>query len=108
MRSPALTLVTTQELDVSPPVSTMNPPPAIATVTAPVTHSSTDDEPPQGLTGREWQVLRLIGARHSNEQIAATLFVSLATVKTHINRVYSKLNIGSREEAMQRARQLGC
>lgn len=63
--------------------------------------------PPLGLTGREWQVLRLIGAQHSNEQIAASLFVSLATVKTHINRIYSKLNIGSREEAMQRARQMG-
>lgn len=74
----------------------------------PVAHTGTDNElPPLGLTGREWQVLRLIGAQHSNEQIAASLFVSLATVKTHINRIYSKLNIGSREEAMQRARQLG-
>ncbi|MDC8770086.1 helix-turn-helix transcriptional regulator [Roseateles albus] len=63
--------------------------------------------PPPGLTGREWQVLRLIGEQHSNEQIASALFVSVATVKTHINRVYSKLNIGSREEAMQRARHLG-
>ena len=63
--------------------------------------------PPLGLTGREWQVLRLIGEQHSNEQIAAALFVSVATVKTHINRVYSKLNIGSREEAVQRARHLG-
>ncbi len=62
--------------------------------------------PPQGLTGREWQVLRLIGEQHSNEQIASALFVSVATVKTHINRVYSKLNIGSREEAVQRARHL--
>jgi ATP/maltotriose-dependent transcriptional regulator MalT len=63
--------------------------------------------PPLGLTGREWQVLCLIGEQHSNEQIAATLFVSVATVKTHINRVYSKLDIGSREEAIQRARHLG-
>ncbi|MCV2370851.1 helix-turn-helix transcriptional regulator [Roseateles oligotrophus] len=63
--------------------------------------------PPPGLTGREWQVLRLIGEHHSNEQIASALFVSVATVKTHINRVYSKLNIGSREEAIQRARHLG-
>ncbi|WP_310383416.1 helix-turn-helix transcriptional regulator [Roseateles sp.] len=66
-----------------------------------------DAPPPLGLTGREWQVLRLIGERHSNEQIASALFVSAATVKTHINRIYSKLNIGSRAEAMQRARHLG-
>ena len=73
----------------------------------PVVQSGMDDAlPPLGLTGREWQVLRLIGAQHSNEQIASALFVSVATVKTHINRVYSKLNIGSREEAMQRARHL--
>jgi ATP/maltotriose-dependent transcriptional regulator MalT len=67
-----------------------------------------EQPPPLGLTGREWQVLRLIGEQHSNEQIAAALFVSVATVKTHINRVYSKLDIGSREEAIQRVRHLSC
>lgn len=60
--------------------------------------------PPFGLTRREWQVLQLIGSELSNEQIAAQLFVSVTTVKTHINRLYAKLHISSREEAMQRAR----
>ena len=64
-------------------------------------HTST---PPFGLTRREWQVLQLIGSELSNEQIAAQLFVSVTTVKTHINRLYAKLHISSREEAMQRAR----
>ncbi|MEJ6006686.1 LuxR C-terminal-related transcriptional regulator [Paucibacter sp. AS339] len=62
------------------------------------------DVPPLGLTLREWQVLRLIGEPLSNEQIAAQLFVSVATVKTHINRAYSKLGLGSRAEAVQLVR----
>ena len=49
-------------------------------------------------------MLQLIGSELSNEQIAAQLFVSVTTVKTHINRLYAKLHISSREEAMQRAR----
>jgi len=61
---------------------------------------------PADLTEREWQVLQLIGQQFSNEQIAVTLHVSLPTVKTHINRLYAKLDIGTRAEAMQRARAL--
>jgi ATP/maltotriose-dependent transcriptional regulator MalT len=63
--------------------------------------------PPAGLTEREWEILRLIGQRFTNDQIAARLFVSVATVKTHINHVYGKLGIASRSEAVVRARQLG-
>lgn len=62
--------------------------------------------PPAGLTQKEWEVLRLIGEQLSNEQIAARLHVSLATVKTHINHVYSKLAIETRSEAVLRARTL--
>lgn len=62
--------------------------------------------PPQDLTSREWQVLQLIGQQLNNEQIAARLFLSIATVKTHINRLYGKLGITSRIEAVQRARAL--
>jgi ATP/maltotriose-dependent transcriptional regulator MalT len=61
---------------------------------------------PADLTAREWEILQLIGARLTNEQIATRLFVSVATVKTHINRVYAKLGIASRAEAVQRARDL--
>ncbi|MBC7617869.1 MAG: helix-turn-helix transcriptional regulator, partial [Candidatus Saccharibacteria bacterium] len=62
--------------------------------------------PPLDLTVREWQVLCLIGQQLSNAQIANRLCLSLATIKTHINRVYSKLGIQQRIEAVQRARAL--
>lgn len=62
--------------------------------------------PPAGLTGKEWQILQLIGEQLTNEQICAHLHVSLATVKTHINHIYSKLGIRTRAEAVHRARTL--
>jgi len=49
------------------------------------------------LTPREAEVLRLIAAGQSNREIARTLFVSEATVKTHINRIFAKT--GSRDRA---------
>jgi ATP/maltotriose-dependent transcriptional regulator MalT len=51
-------------------------------------------------------VLQLIGREFNNEQIAATLHVSLPTVKTHINKLYSKLGLGSRAEARLRGQAL--
>ncbi len=56
--------------------------------------------PPDGeddLTARESQVLRLIAAGKSNREIARALFVSEATVKTHVNRIFAKT--GSRDRA---------
>ena len=52
---------------------------------------------PDGLTEREGEVLRLIAAGRSNGEIAATLFVSEATVKTHVNHIFAKT--GSRDRA---------
>jgi DNA-binding NarL/FixJ family response regulator len=49
------------------------------------------------LTPREAEVLRLIAAGHSNREIARILFVSEATVKTHVNRIFAKT--GSRDRA---------
>ena len=49
------------------------------------------------LTPREAEVLRLIAAGQSNREIARTLFVSEATVKTHVNRIFAKT--GSRDRA---------
>ena len=49
------------------------------------------------LTPREAEVLRLIAEGQSNREIARTLFVSEATVKTHVNRIYAKT--GSRDRA---------
>lgn len=70
------------------------------------TESAPESAPPAGLTSKEWQILQLIGQQHTNDQIAAKLFVSLATVKTHINHIYSKLDIKTRAEAVHRARSL--
>ncbi|AKJ30150.1 LuxR C-terminal-related transcriptional regulator [Caldimonas brevitalea] len=61
---------------------------------------------PEGLTRKEWQVLQAIAEGWSNEQIAARLHISLATVKTHVNHLYSKLQLSSRDEARLKARHL--
>ncbi|ATJ81486.1 HTH-type transcriptional regulator MalT [Halomonas beimenensis] len=52
------------------------------------------------LTRREWQILGLIHAGLSNEQIAEQLAVAPTTVKTHIRSLYQKQNIRRREEAI--------
>jgi DNA-binding NarL/FixJ family response regulator len=51
----------------------------------------------EGLTEREREVMALVGAGLSNEEIAATLFVSPATAKTHVSRTMIKL--GARDRA---------
>ncbi|NPD03779.1 response regulator transcription factor [Nocardioides sp. zg-1308] len=53
-----------------------------------------------GLTRREREVLVLVGEGRSNDEIGATLFVSRATVKSHVNRVFAKLGITSRVQAV--------
>jgi LuxR family maltose regulon positive regulatory protein len=59
------------------------------------------------LTDRELAVLRLLPGRFSQRQIAAELFVSLNTVKTHSRGIFRKLGVGDRRQAVQRARELG-
>jgi LuxR family transcriptional regulator, maltose regulon positive regulatory protein len=61
---------------------------------------------PEALSERELEVLQLIAAGKSNRQIASELFVSVGTVKTHINNVYRKLDARSRTQALARAREL--
>jgi ATP/maltotriose-dependent transcriptional regulator MalT len=58
------------------------------------------------LTERELEVLRLVAAGHSNRQIAAELFLTLNTVKSHIHHIYGKLGSASRIQAVARAREL--
>jgi DNA-binding NarL/FixJ family response regulator len=60
-----------------------------------------------GLTTRELEVVRLIAQGRSNTEIAAELFVSDATVKTHINHIFSKLGARDRSQAIVKARELG-
>jgi len=59
------------------------------------------------LSARELEVLRLVDEGLSNQQIALRLSVAQSTIKTHINNIYSKLEVQSRVQAIRRARELG-
>jgi DNA-binding NarL/FixJ family response regulator len=59
------------------------------------------------LTERELEVLVLVAEGASNQDIARQLVVSLATVKTHINHIFGKLDAESRVQVVARARTLG-
>ena len=61
------------------------------------TKTTTNDAIEQ-LTKQEQNILNLLLTDKSNKEIADTLFISLSTVKTHINNIYRKLNVQSREE----------
>ena len=55
---------------------------------------------PDGLTQREAEVLRHIATGLSNREIAERLFISEATVKTHVNNIFSKANLRDRAQAV--------
>jgi LuxR family maltose regulon positive regulatory protein len=55
---------------------------------------------------RELEVLRLIAAGYSNQDIADRLVIAQGTVKRHINNIYGKLQVGSRTQAVAAARDL--
>ena len=74
-----------------------------APAAAPVGPASADDD----LTPREAEVLRLIAAGKSNREIARALFVSEATVKTHVNRIFAKTGSRDRGQAVHYAYQHG-
>ncbi len=56
-----------------------------------------------GLTGREFEVLRLVAAGRSNREIAAELFISAKTASVHVSNILAKLGVASRGEAAARA-----
>jgi DNA-binding CsgD family transcriptional regulator len=60
-----------------------------------------------GISEREKEVLELLAAGESNKGIAGRLNVSPNTVKTHVARLYEKLEASRRTEAIVRARELG-
>jgi len=59
------------------------------------------------LSDRELQVLRLLAAGKSNQQLADELVVALATVKKHVGHIRGKLAAANRTQAVARARALG-
>ncbi|MGI5458599.1 response regulator transcription factor [Streptomyces sp. CA-249302] len=60
-------------------------------------------EPPDGLTAREIEVLVLISEGFSNTEIGRKLHVSTATVKTHINNIFTKTGLKDRAQAVRYA-----
>ncbi|MEW6059560.1 MAG: response regulator transcription factor [Actinomycetota bacterium] len=87
--SPSVTRRLIEEFVRTPEITT-TPPPEVA-----------------ALTEREREVLALIGRGLSNAEIAQGLFLSLATVKTHVNRVFSKLELRDRVQAVVLAYETG-
>jgi DNA-binding NarL/FixJ family response regulator len=66
-----------------------------------------DRKPPDGLTTREAEVLSLLASGLSNAEIAQRLYLSHATVKTHINRIFAKTGVRDRAQAVRYAYQHG-
>ena len=58
------------------------------------------------LSTREYEVLQLLAKGHSNNDIAANLFLSVSTVKTHVSNLYTKMDVKSRTQATEKAKRL--
>jgi LuxR family transcriptional regulator, maltose regulon positive regulatory protein len=63
-------------------------------------------DPVEGLTPREFDVLSMLPTA-TNLEIAADLYVSVNTVKTHLKSIYRKLGVASRDAAVHQARAAG-
>ena len=61
--------------------------------------------PAEALSAREIELLRALQTGASNKEIAQQLFISQATVKTHLIHIYSKLGVDNRTAAVEEARQ---
>ena len=59
-----------------------------------------------GISARECEVLDMLAAGHANKVIARRLDISPNTVKTHVARLYEKLEVASRTQAIGKAREL--
>lgn len=59
-----------------------------------------------GISQREMEVLQLMAAGATNQEIADRLFVSLNTIKTHTSRLFEKLDVKRRTQAVEKAKRL--
>lgn len=57
-----------------------------------------------GITGREQEIILMVMQGKSNADIAGELFISLATVKTHLHNIYQKMDVNSRYDLLARVR----
>lgn len=71
---------------------------------APMPHSRQEDLEYEPLSGRELEVLRLMAEGASNREIAATLVISIGTVKKHSSNIFFKLDVRTRTQAIVNAR----
>lgn len=60
-----------------------------------------------GLTPRECEILAALASGQSNKELARSLDVAPDTVKTHLSRIYAKLGVSRRVQAIEKARALG-
>lgn len=79
----------------------------IEAFTAQPPHAAPDPSPLRALTGRETQVLGLIGHGRSNSEIADTLTIAESTAKTHVKHVLMKLGVRDRAQAVVTAYETG-
>lgn len=59
-----------------------------------------------GISKREYEVLALLGTGMSNQEIADALFISQNTVKTHTSRLFEKLDVKNRTQAILKSKEL--
>ncbi len=60
-----------------------------------------------GISKREWEVLSLMSEGLSNQEIADRLFLSLNTIKTHSSRLFEKMEVKRRTQAIEKGKRLG-
>jgi DNA-binding CsgD family transcriptional regulator len=99
-----------------PRATTLTTPPHTPNTTTPANPPDTTPPAPTlniltaadqlGLSARELQVLQLMAEGLSNQEIAGRLFVSLNTIKTHSSRIFEKLDVRRRTQAIDKARRL--
>ncbi len=86
-------------------------PSVAAKIVAEFTRMTAQTPPPQPLveplSGRELEILQLVGTGASNKEVAAQLFIAEGTVKNHMSNILGKLGVRDRTQAVLKARELG-